>query len=752
MFLLLCTAISWSYEEKEIQLLVLTPYPQPQLGPLFRPSLSDGPALHLAAEMAAELVNSNSSSILQGYHLTLQPGDSGCSIPFRAIEGFAGPLITSIQNSSASSGKKRPPIVGVIGPACSLSAVHVSSVTGRSEIALVNVHLAGSVQLNDRTRYPYTFGILDSAELIALSMVSLIGLANWSKIAIFYDSSREFFSSIVQQFNEKTVEMDGLDYSQVPVSASNLTPLLSIKSKIRIVFLMVDLDLISRLMCMALHHNFSPPTYQFILVIEDVESIGPAENIVVNDVPLSCSQSMNRRMLNDSILILFQLQRLEKEFVTSSGLSLSEFNRLYSAKVEESNRNSTFVIEETIYAVNFFDAAWAFILALNNSARTLDLSKYRLGQQNATDIIREELLRLDFEGLSGRIQFSNTTGRPQLNESIFRVHETGMTHIATYIRKSNAIFNVTDQELVFVSDKFDVSIVTVSKAFIGVMLTIIIFALCFTVLLNYFTCRYRKSDSVKASSVKLIQLAFFGCYIHVVSLVFVIVIYGFADMIDNKSICIVQSGLDFSLSVGLTVLLGAICVRIWRIYRIFNHFNNPGKLLSDYILISVVLVIVAVNIILTIPPFFLDRYEPSPQSVSNSDPHVVSMTLGCKRKNLFLWFFLGLLVDAVLLTIICALGILTRKIPIKNFKTKSMINMSYALTAIIPFTLGLYILFVSLDETNYIYLVVKFCTLCVLLLSLIVIPCIFLFFPPIQPLVRHKLFQSGLTLLTLSPH
>ena len=742
LLLLLCSAFSASTEEKDIELLVLAPYPKPELDSFFQPSIADGPALHLAAELAAEIANA-SSSILQGYQLKLRPGDSGCSIPFRAMEAITFPLVSSTQDDSGE--KRLPPIVGVVGPACSLSAIHVSSLTARSEIALINIHLTGTNKLNNRDLYPYSFSILDSAELIARTMVSLIQLAKWSNIAIFYDASREYFSSVARQFNEKLPTEQIMNYTLVPLFSTNLDPFHGIKDAYRVVFLLVDVELLSKLMCTALFYEYSHPTYQFILVVEDAESIGPAD-IEYRSTLQSCTRNQTRMMLNGSISILFQLERPDNNSVTSSGITLSEFKEMYKEKVEESNQvDAELQIEETIYAVNFFDAVWAFILALNSSANTIDLSEYRFGQQNVTDLIREELLWLDFEGLSGRIQFNRTTGRIQQNATIFMVHEEGMSKAASYFRESDSIVNLTQEELVFIDDRFDEIILTVPKALAGLMLVVAFLGLLITLFLNVMICRNRTSQSVKASSVKLIQLAFIGCYIQVLSLVFVVIVYGFSDVIDGESICIVQHFLDFSLSVGLTILFGAISVRIWRLYRIFVHFKNPGKLLSDYFLAAIVGVIVGIDLVFTVPSIFVSAYQLDLQAVSNGGLPVVTKVVGCKRDNFFLWFFLGLLVASVLLTVIFALGILTRKIPMKNFKTKSMIYMSYALTAVIPFTLSIYVIFVSLKETGYVYLVLKFCTLCVLFLSLIIIPSLMLFIPPLLPILKLKLLQVTAT-------
>ena len=63
----------------------------------------------------------------------------------------------------------------------------------------------------------------------------------------------------------------------------------------------------------------------------------------------------------------------------------------------------------------YYDALWATALALNNSIDTLclsgvSLSNYTHGHKEATNIIREEMCKLKFQGISGEIQFDRKTG------------------------------------------------------------------------------------------------------------------------------------------------------------------------------------------------------------------------------------------------------------------------------------------------------------------------------------------------------
>ena len=101
---------------QELGVLVLTPYPQPDLLHSLQPSYEEGAALYLAAELAAEIANNN-TSILPGYTLKLVQGDSGCNVPFRAIDSLVQPLLTP--HYASDTGERALPIVGVIGPACS---------------------------------------------------------------------------------------------------------------------------------------------------------------------------------------------------------------------------------------------------------------------------------------------------------------------------------------------------------------------------------------------------------------------------------------------------------------------------------------------------------------------------------------------------------------------------------------------------------------------------------------------------------
>ena len=713
MTLLLNCASLFCAAEQELNLLILEPIPNPPLPPFYQPSYAEGPALFLAAELATEMANRN-SSVLPGYHLNLLYGDSGCSIPFRAVEAFAKPLSRSVAGEIS-------PIVGVIGPTCSLSSLSVAAISGRSEVALINIPTAGTHRLQDRTRYPYSFSILDSSRLIARGLVSLAQSSDWGKVALFYDTSREDFLSIAQMVGES----EDISVEPVGISRTALSPIYSVRNRFRIVFLFADEEVLSRIMCIVYQENYRYPAHQYVVHAELLEDIVAVE-FQLGSRLYNCSREQVRETMRGSIYMNQQLERPDTHTVTSSGISLKMFNELYE------NRTGNYDVEPSIYGTLFYDAVWSLVLALNATAT--DLGLYGYGQPNITNLIAAKMTSSSFEGLSGRVKFNRKTGHVDQNAQFFVITADDVIPYSYYNEESNNITLYDPPQVngsVFIKDTFDEVVLTAPKPLVYFILLLLLFGFLLTLALNVATCAYRKVSSVKALRTKLSQVAFIGCYFQALSLLFAVLIYGFTDVINRDAVCILQQLLDITFSVGLTVLLGAICVRIWRLYHMFNRYKNPGKLLSDQYLILGTIILVVIDLALTVPAAFSpNNYQP----VSEEKRHnsVIMTIVTCRRSSadiFFLWFSSSLVVSTVLLSIILIFAILTRKIPHKNFKTKSIMYLSYTLAAVVPFTIGVYLILTFLE--GYINMVLRFSALCFLLLCLMIIPSTVLFLPPL---------------------
>jgi hypothetical protein len=453
----------------------------------------------------------------------------------------------------------------------------------------------------------------------------------------------------------------------------------------------------------------------------------------------NCTSNEVWQAMNGSLFVTRQVAREDSRMKTSSGISLETFNEAYMKRTSDQQ------VEPSVYGPLSYDAVWSFVLALDAAMATIDIGSYSFGKPNMTKVIVEKMLNLSFEGLTGNIHFNESTGHVNQIAQFFLVDGHNVTKVSYYEEESNkfSCYNSSVTEEVFIKDTFDEVIVTLPRQLTCFIVLLLVFAFLLTLTLNVATCAYRKVGSVKASGIKLSQVAFLGCYILALTLFLAVLIYGFTDKISHGTICEIQDVFDISVSVGLTLLLGAICVRIWRLHRIFNCYKDPGRLLSDQYLIVTIMILVLLDVILNIPVFFVDRYQPTREL--KFEGGTVRTIITCKRSSstdFVLWVISSSVISSLLLSTTIILAVLTRKIPQKNFKTKSIMYLSYTLAAVLPLTIGVYLILTPLK--GYTNMVLRCCALCSFLLCLILLPCAMLFFPPFIPMLKSKKWKISL--------
>ena len=144
------------------------PYPDPR--PTFQSTWEDAPEILPSGYLALEQIN-NRTDILKDYIIQLIESDGGCNIATRTVVGFA-------KSGILSSSK---PIVGVVGPACTDSAVSAASLTSRDEVALITIHYGSLPLLGNWATYPYAFGTLDSLGIYAAGVTELFAKKSMEK-------------------------------------------------------------------------------------------------------------------------------------------------------------------------------------------------------------------------------------------------------------------------------------------------------------------------------------------------------------------------------------------------------------------------------------------------------------------------------------------------------------------------------------------------------------------------------------------
>ena len=722
--------------EKTLYILSLLPYPDSEGREVFQPSWDEGPTLYLSEQFAVELINKN-NSILRGFTLELLQGDSGCNIRPKANQAFFDNVLY------------RHSPLGIVGPGCSNSAMTVSSLSGRRELSILTIHVAGSLLLSNRTLYNYSFGTLDSTEVFVQASLSLMRRNSWEPVGMLYDESRLYYASTVRRFEE---ELRSANFSHFSSAVyDTFIPLdVIVKDNIRVIFLFVGPDYLSRIFCLAYHLDLLYPIYQFVIVSRVTDEIQPLSFKYVGNT-ITCTEGEIAKVINGSLIIHYQLESSEN--TTDIGLSYNQFFDIYNQRVFEYNtlnalsqNKSDKLIKTSFWAASFFDAIWSMALALNSSVETTGLlsNSGNVYGSELADILRKNLLEQDFRGLSGRITYNCSSGYVIRNVNIYQIDGNRLMNLIAYYAKLNDSIVLTSTKGKFINGTFrtESTITAVSLTIGGILLSIVALSFIMTLILHILTVIYRDRKSVKASSTKLSHVAFIGCYLLAFCGLVNFMVECLSGTISPSAECHLFHVLNSVGAIGGTLLFGPICARTWRLYRIYVHFTNPGKLISDWFLLSLILILFVLNLIVAILSATVEPFKPEYTNTSlfrevmdtrgNTQEIVLVETvlIECVQDSYFLWFGFLFFFPVSLMGIAFWLAVFTRKIPHKDFQTQSIMLLVYLLSGFSTVGFLLYFFF-NINLLRYVVLNVVFATS-------VLFSCLLLFLPPLYPQLKQN--------------
>ena len=711
-----------SKNSSALYLLSLLPYPD--LVGTLQPSWSAGPNVVPAIELAVELIN-NETDILPDYKLEVIHEDSGCQIVSRTAVSFARGVI----------GEKLP--VGVIGPGCSLSSLRTSPLIARPELALVAIHLAGSELLADREKYPNSFGTLGSTyDVWVNTAFALMRKNSWRRIAALFDEARVVFSSAFEGLDRNiATEVPGsvIDFSSA-IYTTNI-PLRPIRdSLIRIITVFTGPEFARRIMCLAYHEGMLFPAFQWILFGREFAEFKRDIEFRYDGRSYSCSSEiMANTVLRGNLFVNYRLTHLNGHAETTSGLSYDDYLQLYQERIDQYNRDqqSPHVnITMDIYGTIAFDGVWAFARALHNSG--LDLTDYHYGKSDMTNVIREQIYQLGFEGVSGRIRFSRDTGFVSRLATVFQVFNASEVLVAHSDAGTLERFVSAD----FIPDTFEMIPMTVKAPVAAIFVVITLTLLGLTVAAHLITFANQNYHSLKASSPKLNHLIYIGCYVFVCTTLLYEIYKAVPQLSDKAESHVCHAIWAWFLPISCTLIFGTITARTWRLYQIFSHYLDP-QFVSNQVLFTFVTMLLLLDILIgTMWTIFDPIYvKVTPKTVQSASGYLVVLQRDCTgAQYYFLWIVLVFGYKALLLKGMTLLSLLTRNIHSKDFTTKTLRILVYLLG--LGFSLGVmlhWILLFQGVDVHFHYVILS------VLLNVVLFLCFFLvFLPPLIPLLKEK--------------
>ena len=264
------------------------------------------------------------------------------------------------------------------------------------------VHIAGSLFLTDREKYPYSFGTLDSTEVFVDTLVALMKKNSWYQVATLYDESRVYYYSTLLSFEQKVRNLP--DYSVALSSAvyDTYIPFNALEqAKVRVIFLLVGPDFLGKIFCLAYHKDFLYPKYQWVIVSRTFDEVIMETEFKLEGKHYYCTKDELKKAADGNVIIHYKLTPFNTSKTTDTGFSYSEFLSAYEGHIERSNGESNTLIAQSFWAPAYYDAVWSLAFALNNSIEPLNklnlsLINYKFGQKHITNVIRADRTDSEF--------------------------------------------------------------------------------------------------------------------------------------------------------------------------------------------------------------------------------------------------------------------------------------------------------------------------------------------------------------------
>ena len=669
----------------------------------------------LSTVRTAEKHVNEREGLLDGYELKVVTKDGGCDAT-TSTDLFS--FVTQV--FGRPRGNDTEEVVGVVGPLCPESAQAIADLADRPQISINSIHLASSMDTNPRN---FSFSMLGPASDILATIVAFTQHAGWKRICILYESYSSFYDrlyrsvldgveGIVSETEVLGVSDDNMDTIPDALSAVQ-------NSGFRVIFLLTGKQLASRVLCLSVTTGLTYPNYQFVLVRGSVQGIQSEEW-------KSCQYGFN------GTLLIFHK--------TTSSHKHPDYTT-----VDDSDT----ILSSEFLGPLLYDSVWALALALNNSIKPLEeigfsLADYKYGMPEASKIIEEELFQLQFQGVSGKIDFRREDGFSERSIEVTQVVGGQEVRGVPFADYTSGNFNVllSNVTLGTIEDSFPRWIPAIHIAW-SIVFFIILFAhLAVLITVHTGLIVYRHQSWVKASSNRMNQFNIIGNYLILLGLFLHNIIHAFVNKLSHQATgAICHTTWGWVLSIGSTLVIGSLILKTWRLYRIFIHYLNPG-VISDLVLSLFLTLLVGIDVVIAIIWTATDpiRVRVESETITNRDGQIlIQQSIACASNSIQMWLILIMLYKILQIGALLTLTILTRKINNKKYTTLYMRIVSYTFSFTIGFGLTMfYFLFFIAGGT-----IADDIVLNLVLNSLVLQNILLVFLPSLIPVLKEKFKTSG---------
>ena len=709
---------------KTINFLLMVPYADP----LNRSSFAfyydfQGHQMTPIAYLAVKHIN-NRSDVLKGYTLDFIMSDTGCE---------AHRDVYSVAKDIAHRDK---PLAGIVGPSCDSSASSIVQLTSVERLPLVSVHWGRFGLFAD---YTNAFGIIGSISNVANAYFELVQKNNWKRIAMLY-RERQYSHEVFLEFREKISNLRGFEIAFASPIYDTFLPLEAIRqSFIRVIFVESSARLTRTVLCLAYHKGMIFPNYQWVTeFLYDSDFYRPTD-FDYGGRRYHCSRRDFSAAVNGlfNFFIRFKPDTDNLNASTFSGLSYDQYLTEYKAEDELYECSVRSMYNLTAWSNPVYDAVWALALALNSSLAELDhknitfTNESRNRQNEITKIVQRHMLDVDFQGITGRIKFERETGFVNKTMDLYQYNDSGISTKIGFFR-SGKLMILPFVTPIFIDSNFPQKRLDTIIAVLFIIIEIA--ALLLAIPAHVINVVYRKYTTIKASSYRLNQFVFAGCYLVILGAV----LYTLKETIKLRITA--QTGFCnivlWTANMGLTLILATVCLKTWRLYYIFKKRDVTTlnkAVIQDKVLAGIILLLFLVDILIGAIWSFTDPLK-SKEDTFLESVGVIVTEIKCESKWTEIWLLTTVGYKGIIMLSSLTFALLTRKVNLKQFETNNVVILVYLLAIISSISVPTYLIIRVIKVS----ISAQFIVISILLGSAVYICLFVLFLPPIVPLFRVK--------------
>ena len=267
----------------------------------------------------------------------------------------------------------------------------------------------GDQTFSDVDKYAYSFGILGASSMYSSVYDELINHNNWKNYALLYLGSSQIYSSIGQEELNLTGSRFPFRYSSA-IYGDTFIPLREVKeSYVRVIIVIASPPTIARVLCLAYHEGMVFPSYQWVfqeILQHDLANV----SFEYQGRPYSCSDKELSKSVRGSINLF------SDAIQDGTDMNATVDDVMFSDEYESEaiKYSKEFEVNATAreWARGFYDAVWALAYALNDSLVDLNtnLTEFKVGSPILAEIIKNHMFDVNFQGITGNINFDNKTG------------------------------------------------------------------------------------------------------------------------------------------------------------------------------------------------------------------------------------------------------------------------------------------------------------------------------------------------------